>query len=51
MNYQKHIEEAKITEGETSDQHINQYECNICLEVASEPIITPCGHLFWYFTK
>ena len=24
----------------------NLYECNICLETASEPVITPCGHLF-----
>jgi len=24
----------------------NLYECNICLETATEPVITPCGHLF-----
>lgn len=24
----------------------NLYECNICLETASEPVITTCGHLF-----
>lgn len=24
----------------------NLYECNICLETASEPVITACGHLF-----
>lgn len=23
------------------------FECNICLETASEPVLTPCGHLFW----
>eukprot|EP01105_Mastigella_eilhardi_P001500 TRINITY_DN117_c0_g4_i1.p1 TRINITY_DN117_c0_g4~~TRINITY_DN117_c0_g4_i1.p1 ORF type:complete len:198 (+),score=54.86 TRINITY_DN117_c0_g4_i1:32-625(+) len=22
------------------------FECNICLDAASEPIVTPCGHLF-----
>jgi len=27
--------------------HILQYECNICLDIAFEPVITPCGHLFW----
>jgi len=33
-------------EDEESKQHILQYECNICLEVASEPVTTSCGHLF-----
>jgi hypothetical protein len=23
------------------------FECNICLEMASEPVVTLCGHLFW----
>jgi len=36
----------KLTEESKSDPNINQYECNICLEVASEPVITPCGHLY-----
>ncbi len=28
---------------ETSSSH---FECNICLEMACEPVVTPCGHLF-----
>jgi len=32
---------------EESKQSVLQYECNICLDVANEPVITPCGHLFW----
>ena len=24
------------------------FECNICFETADEPVITPCGHLFWF---
>lgn len=26
----------------------NLFECNICLETAAEPVITPCGHLYWF---
>jgi E3 ubiquitin-protein ligase RNF5 len=25
----------------------SSFECHICLEIASEPVLTPCGHLFW----
>jgi hypothetical protein len=24
-----------------------KYQCHICMEMASKPIVTPCGHLFW----
>ena len=23
------------------------FECNVCLEGASDPVVTRCGHLFW----
>lgn len=25
-----------------------QFECNVCFEDATDPVITRCGHLFWY---
>ena len=25
-----------------------EYECNICLETASLPVVSLCGHLYWY---
>lgn len=34
--------ESSKTEGAAA-----QFECNVCLETASEPVITRCGHLFW----
>jgi len=30
----------------TSHTNTVMFECNICLETASEPVITLCGHLF-----
>lgn len=27
---------------------ISTFECNICIEPAVEPVITKCGHLYWY---
>jgi len=28
------------------DEKESQFECNICFEGASQPVVTPCGHLF-----
>ena len=25
-----------------------KYQCHICMELAQKPIVTPCGHLFWF---
>lgn len=39
---------------ETNEQEQEQeerdkgFECAICLEIATEPVVTQCGHLFWY---
>ena len=30
-----------------SDQNSN-FECNICLDVARDAVVSLCGHLFWY---
>ncbi|KRW98953.1 hypothetical protein PPERSA_00780 [Pseudocohnilembus persalinus] len=27
-------------------QKAEQFECHICFEIANEPVITPCGHMF-----
>lgn len=29
------------------DQNSN-FECNICLDVARDAVVSLCGHLFWY---
>ena len=33
--------------GGGDDDGDSPFECNICLDQASEPTITQCGHLFW----
>ena len=25
----------------------SKFECVICFDVASEPVVTKCGHLYW----
>ena len=37
----------KLNEELKESNNDNPYECNICLEVATEPVITTCGHLYW----
>jgi hypothetical protein len=32
----------------TNNEENSMFECNICLEQSTEPVITLCGHLFWY---
>jgi hypothetical protein len=35
-------------ENENQQQKNDLFECNICFDPANEPVITVCGHLFWY---
>ena len=29
-----------------SDESVSSFECNICYEIAREPVVTLCGHLY-----
>lgn len=37
-------EEEEAREQEERDKG---FECAICLDIATEPVVTQCGHLFW----
>jgi hypothetical protein len=27
------------------------FDCNICLDMPTDPVVTMCGHLFWYAAR
>lgn len=33
---------------QNEDNDGSVYECNICLDTAHDPVVSMCGHLFWY---
>jgi len=34
-------------ENDDKDDQNNMFECNICLENASDAVVSVCGHLYW----
>jgi len=42
----EHPKEKKEHPGDGMSEKIKQFECKVCLEIANEPVVTQCGHLF-----
>ena len=40
--------QSKRSADDDEDGPGSRFECNICLDVASDPVTTLCGQLFWY---
>lgn len=38
-------------ENKKSDDEGSAFDCNICLDAATEPVVTMCGHLFWWVIR
>jgi len=38
--------ESDLGSGEGEGRGKEKFECNVCFEVAREPVVTPCGHLY-----
>ena len=43
----KDSEEQKDGEEEENKEKNANFECNICLDTATDAVISICGHLFW----
>ena len=39
---------APETEEATSSADSQFFECNICYDPVRQPVVTLCGHLYWY---
>ena len=44
-NVESHRSAAEPGRG-LSDECVSSFECNICYEIAREPVVTVCGHLY-----
>ena len=40
------INKTNLPHKEQKEKDLNSFECSICLDVAKEPVVTKCGHLF-----
>ncbi|EAS04963.2 zinc finger, C3HC4 type (RING finger) protein (macronuclear) [Tetrahymena thermophila SB210] len=46
MQHQQHDEEEQKSSASDIHALLEKFECTVCLEVAKEPVVTECGHLF-----
>lgn len=38
---------SNVPNAENEKKDDSMFECNICLDVARDAVVTMCGHLFW----
>jgi E3 ubiquitin-protein ligase RNF5 len=39
---------SKSNNGDEKEKDETVFECNICLDIARDAVVSMCGHLFWY---
>ena len=42
-----HASEKPTGDASAQGAKANPLECNICFEDSFEPVVTPCGHIYW----
>lgn len=41
----------KSSSNNNNDDRNRFFECNVCFDIVNEPVLTLCGHLFWYVIR